>query len=76
MLESQALHHPDAVYLVTFSEGDQYLCMFENGELIDNAVDDPSQYEEWYEPDYQVIKTIVLGPNKSTEFDYIQISSL
>ena len=74
-LERHALDHPGALYEIHFAEGDTYLCRWVNGEYCDNDEDvDSSTYDEWYELDYEVKKTLKNGPNKDPRYDFIQVS--
>lgn len=74
-LERHAIDHPDAEYKIVFPEGDSYLCRWSNGEYVDNgAPQGSSLYEEWYELDYAVLRTIVAGSNKDPRFEFLCVS--
>ena len=74
-LEMHALNNPDSNYEITFPQGDSYICRWENGEYSDNGEEvGTSEYDEWYELDYRVLKILKDGPNKNPSYDYIQVS--
>ena len=80
-IESYCLENNNPLLTVAFAEGDSYLCVYDNGEWIDNGEWNPGEdtrnlpgFEEWYTLDLRVEKTLVPGPNKNPHYDYIVIS--
>lgn len=74
-LERYALDHPGTRYIISFAEGDVYVCSWENGEYVDNDAEmGTSEWEEWYELDYRVLEEPKPGPNKDPLYRFIQVS--
>lgn len=80
-IERFSLANETTPLVVTFAEGDSYVCHCDTGEWEDNGEWGSGEdsrnlpgYEEWYEIGLLVIKTIVPGPNKDPRYRYIDIS--
>ncbi len=80
-IERFSLANESTPLVVTFCEGDAYVCLCDNGEWEDNGEWNPCEdtrnlpgYEEWYELDLHVEKTLVPGPNKDPRYEWILIS--
>lgn len=75
LLERHALDNPGTIYTLSFAEGDEYECEWENGEYVDNDEEtDSPEYEEWYELDFKVLEVRKAGPNKDPRYNFIQVS--
>lgn len=80
-IERFSLANETTPLVITFAEGDSYVCHCDTGEWEDNGEWSSGEdarnlpgYEEWYEIGLLVIKTIVPGPNKDPRYRYIDIS--
>lgn len=80
-IERFGLANETTPLVITFAEGDSYVCRCDTGEWEDNGEWSSEEdarnlpgYEEWYEIGLLVIKTIVPGPNKDPRYRYIDIS--
>ena len=80
-IERFSLANETTPLVITFAEGDSYVCHCDTGEWEDNGEWSSGEdarnlpfYEEWYEIGLLVIKTIVPGPNKDSRYRYIGIS--
>lgn len=80
-IENFSLANESAPLVVTFAEGDSYVCHCDNGEWEDNGEWNPGEdtcnlpgFEEWYVLDLHVEKILVPGPNKDPRYEWIMIS--
>jgi hypothetical protein len=74
-IEDYGLKNEDAIFTLSFAEGDSYKCIWNNGEYVDNEEEIGSPgYEEWYELVFHVEEILNPGPNKDPRFEFITIS--
>ncbi len=80
-IERFSLANETTPLVITFAEGDSYVCYCDTGEWEDNGelgprrpARNPPGYKQWYEIGLLAIKTIVPGSNKEPRYRRIDIS--
>lgn len=74
-IENYLIDHESDPVIVSFAEGDSYLCEFDTDDWEDGDMEPTSsEYDEWLVLVFQVEKVIQAGPNKDPRYDFISIS--
>lgn len=73
-IEDYGIKNRDAVFTITFREGDQYECRYLTGDW-EYYEDEPGipDDKDWFAVDFDQIKVLIPGPNKDPGYDAITI---